>query len=55
MDLKFQIQYNKGTSNAAAVALSRHPDHLLVAAISASIPSWLQRLQDGYSDDTHAQ
>lgn len=55
MDLKFQIQYKKGVSNAAADALSRHPDNMVVAAISTSIPSWLQKLQEGYEDDPHTK
>ena len=55
MDLKFKIQYKKGASNTAADALSRHPDHLSVAAVSVSVPSWLHKLQEGYEDDPQAQ
>jgi len=28
---------------------------MVVAAISTSIPSWLQKLQEGYEDDPHTK
>lgn len=51
MDLQYTIQYKKGTLNSAADALSRCPSVSEVLALSECIPSWLQRLQEGYVDD----
>lgn len=55
MDLKFKIQYKKGSTNNAADALSRYPDSSSVMAISVNTPSWLENLQSGYADDAQAQ
>lgn len=53
MDLSFKIQYKKGSTNAAADALSRcqhvSTDHVL--SISSCTPSWLGNLQDSYTKD----
>jgi hypothetical protein len=51
MGLQYTIQYKKGITNAAADALSRcqHSSELL--AISAAVPSWLDKLVSGYTDD----
>jgi len=53
MDLNFKIQYKKGSTNAAADALSRcvvHTDKHLMS-LSSCTPSWLEKLQEGYQDD----
>jgi len=55
MDLQYCIQYKKGINNNAADALSRCEWPNSVNAISKCIPSWTQRLQEGYSDDETAQ
>lgn len=54
MDLNFRIQYKKGVHNGAADALSRCPAQDLgpVMAIFECIPSWVQKLQEGYKDDS---
>nr|XP_051210878.1 uncharacterized protein LOC127328311 [Lolium perenne] len=51
MGLQYTIQYKKGITNAAADVLSRcqHSSELL--AISAVVPSWLDKLVIGYNDD----
>lgn len=53
MDLNFKIQYKKGSTNAAADALSRcvvdTDKHLM--SLSSCTPSWLEKLQEGYQDD----
>lgn len=51
MDLKYNIQYKQGITNATADALSRAPDHNQLFAISVSNPSWLEKLQQGYEED----
>jgi hypothetical protein len=55
MDLHFKIKYKKGSSNAAVDALSRyaHGDH--VHAISTCVPTWVEKVVEGYSDDPQAQ
>jgi hypothetical protein len=55
MDLQYSIQYKKGTTNTADDALSRcdHTEDLI--AISECIPSWVQKLQEGYEDDHQAK
>jgi hypothetical protein len=55
MDLQYSIQYKKGVNNAAADALSRCDHQGNVQAISECIPTWIQRLQEGYEDDDHAK
>jgi hypothetical protein len=57
MDLNFKIQYKKGSTNFVADALSRYPgiDSEAVGAISMSIPSWLERLQEGYDQDAETK
>lgn len=54
MDLKFRIQYKQGVLNQAADALSRQPIEE-VLAVSECIPSWMQKLQEGYSEDEQAK
>jgi len=53
MDLNFKIQYKKGSTNAAADALSRcvvdTDKHLM--SLSSCTWSWLEKLQEGYQDD----
>jgi hypothetical protein len=55
MDLQYNIQYKKGTPNAAADALSRYEWGPELNAISECLPSWMQKLQEGYGDDPTAQ
>jgi len=55
IDLQFQIQYKQGINNAAADALSRNTDVAEVWAISEGVPTWIQKVQEGYSDDPIAQ
>ena len=53
MDLNFRIQYKKGTTNAAADALSWCPLFTSedICSIYVGTPTWLDRLQEGYTDD----
>lgn len=51
MDLQYTIQYKKGTHNAAADALSRCQLSGEVNALSEYVPTWIQKLQEGYDDD----
>jgi hypothetical protein len=51
MGLHYMIQYKKGITNAAADALSRRPPETELMAISTVVPSWLDNLVAGYSDD----
>jgi hypothetical protein len=49
--LRYTIQYKKGITNAAANALSRRPPPVDFMAISSVVPSWLDKLVAGYSDN----
>ena len=51
MDLDYHIQYKKGVNNAAAHALSRCVSEAEVVAISECVPTWVQKLKDGYVDN----
>jgi hypothetical protein len=51
MGLRFTIQYKKGITNVAADALSRRPPETELMAILTVVPSWLDNLVVGYSDD----
>ena len=55
MDLNFTLHYKKGVSNTAADSLSRCYTDSAVQAVSACVPSWLTKLQEGYLDDPQAQ
>lgn len=50
MDLDYKIQYKKGITNAAADALSRCTTEDTVSAIYECVPSWIQKLKDGYEE-----
>jgi hypothetical protein len=50
MDLNYQIQYRKGINNAATDALSRCVTDQRVLAMSECIPSWVQKLREGYEE-----
>lgn len=50
MDLDYNIQYKKGINNAAADALSRCETGQELCAISECVPSWIQKLTEGYED-----
>ena len=55
MDLQYTIQYKKGVNNAAADALSRCEHTNTVQAISECLPTWVQKLKEGYEDDDQAK
>jgi hypothetical protein len=55
MGLRYTIQYKKGITNAAADALSRCPHSADLLAISSVVPSWLDKLVMGYSDDSETK
>jgi hypothetical protein len=52
MDLDYKIQYKKGSANVAADALSRCPVSTEVAAVSECVPLWIQKLKEGYEDNS---
>jgi hypothetical protein len=51
MDLNYTIQYKKGISNAAANALSWCEHDGDVSTVSECLPTWIQKLQEGYNDN----
>jgi hypothetical protein len=51
MGLRYTIQYKKGITNTVADALSRRPPPVDFMAISSVVPSWLDKLVAGYSDN----
>ena len=55
MDLKYKIQYKKGITNTTAEALSRMHEQDMIFSISMSTLAWLERLQQGYEEDTEAK
>jgi transposase InsO family protein len=55
MGLQFRLQYKKGSTNAAADALSRKFNECAAVSASTAQPVWLDRLQAGYEDDTQAR
>ena len=55
MDLQYTIQYKKGVNNAAADALSRCEHTDAVQAIYECLPTWVQKLTEGYGDDDQAK
>ena len=55
MDLRYTIQYKKGTSNAAADSLSRYDWSQELNAISECVPTWIQKLKEGFEDDSAAK
>jgi hypothetical protein len=50
MDLDYTIQYKKGIHNMAADSLSRYDPGSDISAISECVPSWVQKLKEGYLD-----
>jgi hypothetical protein len=50
MDLDYVIQYKKGIHNMAADSLSRYDPGSDISAISECVPSWVQKLKEGYLD-----
>lgn len=50
MDLDYSIQYKKGIHNMADDSLSRYDPSPDISAISECVPSWVQRLKEGYLD-----
>jgi hypothetical protein len=56
MDLQCVILYKKGINNVATDALSRMTEgDNNICAVSECIPSWMQKLQEGYEEDQMAQ
>ena len=55
MDLQYIIQYKRGDTNAAVDPLSKFEHHQEVQAISECIPTWVQKLVEGYEDDEQAK
>jgi len=55
MDLQYTIQYKRGATNATTDALPRFEHHQEVQAISECIPTWVQKLVEGYEDDEQAK
>ncbi|WVZ83940.1 hypothetical protein U9M48_031034 [Paspalum notatum var. saurae] len=55
MGLKFKIVYNRGKDNVAADALSRVNHLMVLQAVSAVQPAWLQEVLNSYTTDSRAQ
>lgn len=57
LGLRYRVVYKKGLENRAADALSRCPQPAMgqLAAVSVSLPSWLDEVQQGYRADPKAQ
>lgn len=55
MDLQYVIQYKKGATKKAADALSRWTPSTEIQAISECIPTWMQKLKQGYEEDDQAK
>jgi len=55
MDLQYSIVYKQGPTNAAADALSRHPEPDSIFAVSTCSPAWLENLVQGYQEDVTAK
>jgi hypothetical protein len=54
MDLQFRIVYKQGALNQAADALSRCHFPETVSAISLCSPDWVDRVKEGYVNDSNA-
>jgi Integrase zinc binding domain len=58
LGLQYEIQYKKGCNNVVVDALSRRPGldkEGAAMAVTEVMPSWLQKLQVSYKNDTWAQ
>lgn len=55
LGLQYKIIYRKGVENRAADALSRQPSEDYTAAISTSVPKWLETVAEGYQQDPMAK
>jgi hypothetical protein len=54
--LQYKIAYKKGTENRVVDALFRHPSPPLeLSALSTCSPTWIQKIQGGYKEDSKAQ
>lgn len=51
----YKIEYKKARENKAANALSRVPELNQVMAITTSIPSWIEEVQQSYLGDNKCQ
>jgi hypothetical protein len=54
MDLQFRIVYKQGALNQAADALSRCHFPETISAISLCSPDWVDRVKEGYVNDSNA-
>src|SRR5512139_682258 len=56
LGLQYKICYRKGSSNAAADALSRkfQPADTELMAMSQCVPQWLLEVIKGYESDSHS-
>jgi len=55
LGFQYKVLYKKGTENGAADALSRHPNHAEVMAISTVIPQGLLSVTESYATNPQAQ